>query len=395
MRCFAAMVVCCAPALAAPTEAPKLPPELDHIVQLANACPPEFAADALLRVAAVTTIDKKLRMDLIDRAFHLAPGAQFRTPVTVVTRVPDTSAAMIAAAAKLNLDALSLQTRAVRLMLQLDKKTARQLFLDMNVPALESVTCDQTYIPDVSQLYQALTAVANSTFSDQERKKEEHINLVLGTMARATSSVQIAPMEQMVASLEVTAEQRDVLATRIAALRQSLSAPTCPQPRANDPASRADGFWKSDEGKRLLARGVQLRIKENGTLYTDAERDTPEWYEKLTDYMTDLANWKASDENDEASFYHQKAIVYEMLVELIPRGPERDKAIQAYVDFVASSNLQRERPAEWFFHAQSLLDRVRNTNTGEPLKIAAAFENSGNPVLVLYVELDRSKLPRL
>ncbi len=393
MRGFGIILICCAAALAATTEAPKLPPDLDHIVQLANACPPEFASDALLRVAAVTTVEKTLRLELIDRAFHLAPSAQFHTPVTVVWRIPDTSAAMIAAAAKLNLDTLSLQARAIRLMLQLDKKAARQLFLEMNVPAIEPVSCDQTYVPEVAPLYQSLTAIANNAFSDQERKKEDHINLVLTYMARATSSVFLEPISQMVASLDVTPEQREVLTTRLAGLRQSLTSPPCPQPRPNDPNSRPDGFWQSDQGKRLLDRGVHLRAKQNGTFYTDAERDTPEWYAQLTDYMTDVAGWTSSDERDEATFYHQKAIVYEMLVELIPHGPERDKAIQAYVDFVANSSLQREKPVEWFFHAQSLLDRVRNTNNGEPGKVIAAFENSGNPVLLLYVALDRRKLP--
>ena len=127
-------------------------------------------------------------------------------------------------------------------------------------------------------------------------------------------------------------------------------------------------------------------------MYTAGERDTPAWYEQLTDYLKDLAGWKPSDEKDEATYYHQKAIIYEMLVELTPPGPERDKAIQSFVEFVANSNLQREKPVEWFFHAQSLLNRVRSQSNGEPAKIAAAFVESGNPVLVLYMDLDRLKL---
>jgi hypothetical protein len=124
-------------------------------------------------------------------------------------------------------------------------------------------------------------------------------------------------------------------------------------------------------------------------MYTEAERDTPEWYLKLTDYTKELADWQASDEKDEATYFHQKAIIYEMLVELTPRGAERDKMIQSYVDFVANSGLQRDKPVEWFFHALSLLNRVRNLNDGEAGKIAAAFVNTGNPVLVLYMDLDR------
>ena len=55
---------------------------------------------------------------------------------------------MIAGAAKLNLDTLSLQTRAVRSMLDLDRKAARDLFLEINQPVVER-TCDHPLVPDV------------------------------------------------------------------------------------------------------------------------------------------------------------------------------------------------------------------------------------------------------
>jgi len=195
-------------------------------------------------------------------------------------------------------------------------------------------------------------------------------------VSRATSASEIAPLEQMVASLDVTPAQRDALATRLNGLRQSLVAAACAEQKPSD------ALWQSEQAKLLFEHGVKLRFKDRGAAYRDAERDKPEWYQQLTDYMKELGDWKPSDEKDEATYYHQKAIIYQMLVDLTPRGPERDKAIAAFVDFVANSNLQRERPTEWFYQAQSLLTRARNSN-GDTAKIQAAFENSGNPVLKL------------
>jgi hypothetical protein len=386
-QALAGALVLSTAALGAPATRLKLPPDLERIVQLANATPPEFAADALLRVAAATKIDTRLRIELIDRAFHLAPGAQFRTPLIAAAVSADTGSAMIAAASKLNLDALSLQTRAVRDMLGIDKHAARELFLEIVQPAVV-VACDQPQ-PDTSPLYDVLAAVANTTFTDQERQKEEHLNLVMSYMSRAASQSQLSPLQQMIAGLNLTPEQRDILITRLEGLRQSVASAACPPPKPGDVASHPDAFWKSVQGQRLYDRGIRLRNKEGGAQYTEAERTAPEWIQQLTDYMKDLAGWSPSDEKDEATYYHQKAIVYEMLVDLIPRGPERDKAIQAYVDFVANSTLQREKPVEWFHHAQSLLNRMRNSPIGEPPKILAAFENSGNPVLLLYMLLDK------
>jgi len=281
---------------------------------------------------------------------------------------------MVASAAKLNLDTLTLQTRAVRAMLELDRKTARKLFLEINPPPA-SLNCEQRLTPDMTSLYEALALVANSTFTEQERKKEEHLNLVLTYMARAASPLEIAPMEKMIGNLNISSEQREVLQTRLDSLRQSLQALVCPDEKTTD-----EVFWTSDAAKHIYEGGVRLRN-------TDAvRRDTPEWYEQLAAYLKDVGEWSPSDEKDAATYFHEKAIVYEMLVELIPHGPDRDKAILAFVDFVANSTLQREKPAEWFSHAQSLITRAQNLNI-EPEKIWTAFENSGNPVLMLYTRL--------
>ncbi len=83
-------------------------------------------------------------------------------------------------------------------------------------------------------------------------------------------------------------------------------------------------------------------------------------------------------------------MVYEALVELIPPGPQRDKALQAYLDFIGNSNLQQQSPVEWFVHAHSMLERVRNTSNGEPTKVLDTFQASGNPVLALYAAIQKT-----
>ncbi len=52
MQRWAPLLLLSAAVSAANVEKPKLPQDLERIVQLANASPPEFTSDALLRVAA-------------------------------------------------------------------------------------------------------------------------------------------------------------------------------------------------------------------------------------------------------------------------------------------------------------------------------------------------------
>ncbi len=77
------------------------------------------------------------------------------------------------------------------------------------------------------------------------------------------------------------------------------------------------------------------------------------------------------------------------LIELVPPGPESDKIISDYVDFVSNSNLYQQSPAEWFLEPRALLDRFQ-TSKARRAKILDAYQSSGNPVLSLEVALEKT-----
>src|SRR5260370_23698429 len=114
-------------------EPPKLPEPYRSLVDLAQATPPEFGADAMLRVAESGKIkDRDAVRDLIEQAFQMAAAASFRVRMRGLPgTITDTRSGVLSQAYDLKLDALSLQTRAVRDMLAIDKAKARHLFRDI------------------------------------------------------------------------------------------------------------------------------------------------------------------------------------------------------------------------------------------------------------------------
>src|ERR1700691_5645840 len=58
---------------------PVRPPTLLDLVSYAQAAPPEFAADALIRIADSDKIsDNAWKRELLEQALSLAPGAQYK-----------------------------------------------------------------------------------------------------------------------------------------------------------------------------------------------------------------------------------------------------------------------------------------------------------------------------
>ena len=420
-------------------EKPKLPEPYQSIAELSHASPPEFSADALLRIVETNNpdarkIDRANRLDLVEQAFRMAAAVKFPIRMHgVAGSMVDTRSGFLSKAYDLKFDSLSLQSRAVRDMLPLDPAKARELFLAIPRPTLAPLTCQDPMVYDVSDYYLTVSAVFHGAFTTPERKKEEDINFLLDYLGLASSPAQLAPVARLVKSVGVSPQQREILWAKFNGLLESLQpddrsftaaldeigrevvpenqasfekykqkSKGCPDdarpgvtldlsqgPVHAGSTPQIERYWQSSQAKQLLEAGQRLRFTADGKLIPEAARSTREWQQQLTDYLSQLADWTADQEKSEADYYHEKCVVYEALVELIPPGPQRDKMIQAYVDFAGNSSLQQQSPVEWFMHAHSMLERVRSTNGGEPAKLLDAFERSGNPVLALYAAEER------
>ena len=414
-------------------ETPKLAEPYQSIADLANSSPPEFAADALLRVVEQAKIGREAQRDLAEQAFRLAVAATFRLRLRGLPGgvLADTRSGYLGKAYDLKLDRLSLQSRAVLDLLPIDRAKARELFLQIPQPVLTPLTCDDSLVYDVSDYYRAV-ALVSTTFNDKERAKEEHVKFLLDYLGQVTSPLQLAPLARAIKVASVTPAQREILWNRFSGMLEAiqpddrsfaaslfevehenpaearasfekyrLKSAGCkndvPQgsfaadaTRPTDATPKVEPYWQSVATHLLLEGGKRLRFGPEGRALTDADRATREWQQQLTDYLNQLADWSPSQEKSEADYYHQKCVIYEALVELIPPSPQRDEILAGYLSFIGNSNLQQESPVEWFMHAHSMLERVRNTNTGEPGKLLEAFRTSGNRVLTLYTMLEKT-----
>ena len=410
----------------------KLPAAYYPIVDLANGAGPEFASDALLRIVETGKIDDKpSRRALITQAFFAASNAHERVPRKVIKGAGiDTEAGMMSEAYDLHLDALSLQSRAVRLMLATDPKAARQMFLDMPRPAVPALACDDALTYDVAVYFDTLTGVLDKSFTAAERAKEDHVNFALDYLGAVASPSQLAPALRMVAvSTAFSAVQRDLLMNRLGgvvesmqpdsrsfeAVRQDIevampaslqpaweklkqrlasgtqcgqpdprAAQTVPstsaQPGANMPKPQL--LWQSPESKGIIEAAKKVR-------FGDSNHTTPDWQDAFALLLGKIAAWQPSDDETPAMYYHERCTLYEGLIDVAATGPQRERLLEDFIGFIAASGLQRDSPAEWFFHVPLLLRHIPDSGGAEGRKALDALIHSGNPSLTLYATLEK------
>jgi hypothetical protein len=415
-------------------EPAKLPEPFQSIRDLAGAAPPEFTADALLRIVESGQLaDKAARRELLEHAFQLAASAKFPVQMQAAQgTTTDTRAGSLSDAYALKLDTLSLQSRAVRDMLPLDPARARELFGQIVKPVLAPLSCDDALGYQPSEFYLALSAVVNGGFTPKERAKEEHFNLLVDSLGQVTSPSQLAPLAQTIESAGVTPAERQLLAARFNGLLENMqpdsrsfaaslpalfaintpgiqpslekyqqknhgcdtdaapSSATASTSSKKPSTPKLDPYWQSAAAQQLLQAGKKLRYSPATQLLSDADRATLEWQQQLADYLNLIAGWtedEAEAESD-AVFYHEKCIVYTALLDLVPPGPQSDKIVAEYIDFIGNSDLYQKSPAEWFLEPHTLLERSHTISAQHAT--LEAYRNSGNPVLALEVAIQKT-----
>jgi hypothetical protein len=411
-------------------EPPKLPEPFRSIANLAAAAPPEFMADALLRIVESAKLtDKNARRALVEEAFQAASSAKLPVRMAGLPgTTTDTASGSLSQAYALKLDAWSLESRAALDMLPLDPSKARELFGQVSKPSLAPLTCDDALVYEPSEFYQALAAVVNGAFTPKEKAREEHVNLLLESLGQVTSASQLAPLAAAIESAGVTAPQHQILWARFNGLLESmqpdersyaasltalsaLSAPgtqaalekyrqkshecetdanrSAQQPAKKPSTPKLEQYWQSANAQQLLQAGKKLRFASSDRLFTEADRANQEWQQQLADYLNLIADWTSDQESSDAAYYHEKCLVYTSLLDLVPPGPQYDEIVADYVDFVSNSSLYQQSPAEWFVEPHALLDRSLS-DSARHSKVLDAFQRSGNPVLALSVAFEKT-----
>ena len=207
--------------LAAASSAAPRPPALADLADRAQSLPGEFAAGALLRIAAApNVIDPAWRRELIESAFALAAGAQ--EPFARRTWA-DSHRSMLDKAFAQGLDACTLRCRAVHAMLALDRKRAREMFAEIPPPRIPRLSCEDALVYDVSVFYATLGEVAGEAFNAKEVADEEPLHLLQRYVPDLTSPVQAGPIARMLAAEPLKPAQLEVLANTFASVLKQFS----------------------------------------------------------------------------------------------------------------------------------------------------------------------------
>lgn len=183
--------------------------DVDELILLARAVPPEIAADTLIKLATGRTqLSAKARLALLDEAWALADNVQERLKRHLVPGVdPDSRAGWLSRAFLLDLDRLSLKSRVLIGLVRDQPARARDTLptISLDIPAL---TCRDDLAYDVAAYYLAAQIIARQAFTPAARARGDHVVFLENLIYGIRSPAQVPP----IATLLIGLDSRDELA---------------------------------------------------------------------------------------------------------------------------------------------------------------------------------------
>jgi hypothetical protein len=463
--CFLLIPVLCAGADA--------PSSVDSLIQQARVLPAEFAADAMLRLAGVESLEKPRRIELLQQAFDRAAGAQQPLKRRATPFRLEGPAGFLNRAYAQELDTLSLRLRAVDGLLPLDEAKARELFSKIPPLALKPATCDDFMVYDVAPFYDVLSRIARHDdraarllerytgsvtsaaqvgpaarlLAESGLKDEEFRTLVAG-YSKALSKIkgddrtftQYRAAGRQVLALSQELQRRKMPPTSLLEayrlyLVNNLSGVRCADGELmqgmaqsfgllsgglvdREAANLVDFFndslrlpplepieigemtpeklsgaaiglrWCEDAACRDIADKLfGLTFAPNRHPYLPADKNQPEWQEKLQKALEALAQWKP-EPGDAARQFRERTGGYIEVLGVATTGADREKVLRGLLQFVAKNEFQAESRMDWFLAVNGLIGRVALDPVGHG-SFAEELRKSEDPTIALYARLEQ------
>jgi hypothetical protein len=144
----------------------------------------------------------------------------------------------------------------------------------------------------------------------------------------------------------------------------------------------ADRYWQTPDAQRLYAGLPRLRDAAGVGARAALIKRSNEWQMQAQAYLMDLEQWNGFHEPVDRDYFDQKALLFDVYMDVVPSGALRTRAVRSLVEFLRRSRTGREPRSLWFAHVTRLLQRR------DPATIPA-MEQSGDDILATYGRAER------
>ncbi len=118
-------------------------------------------------------------------------------------------------------------------------------------------------------------------------------------------------------------------------------------------------------------------------------KESLEWQEAVTNLLEEIDEWEKADDEDEIDLFHQKSLLYRILLRETPSFALREKIVRKYLKLLNQSRIQIDFVTEWFLEFNDLRKEISAIEPKEEQpKLVDVLKNSNNSTVRIYPDLE-------
>ena len=151
-------------------------------------------------------------------------------------------------------------------------------------------------------------------------------------------------------------------------------------------------YFQSSHPSALLSELRDLRGYDDDEPANSEPHTSLSWQEKMLDFLRRLEAWDGSSETDEEDYFHQKCILYKMLLQIAPAGPQAEQVVFSYLKLLNNTKVITESRVEWLWQVNELIRYLNEKQGDERLRLLNLLAASKNPILQVYGDMAKISL---
>ncbi|MBN9658214.1 MAG: hypothetical protein J0H49_08540 [Acidobacteria bacterium] len=175
-----------------------------ELLERARSAPVEIHADVALRLLQAQKVPATERLKVLEEVYGRAGEAREAHPwVMVSPAYPSGAQESTAAAQLLRLDGLSIRSRVVQGLIQVNERRALELFDEIALPEYSSSRCEDNFVPWSGEYYSTLAQVVRrkTAFTREELTRQRPTEIVTRALRNLRTPVDVEAVSEAVPTL--------------------------------------------------------------------------------------------------------------------------------------------------------------------------------------------------
>jgi hypothetical protein len=149
-------------------------------------------------------------------------------------------------------------------------------------------------------------------------------------------------------------------------------------------------YYTSPKASQIYSKLRKLRNWQEKEKTISEIRESLKWQETFSNLLEEIDEWEKADNESEIDLFHQKSLIYRLLLREAPSIALRERIVKKYLKLLNQNEIQKDFVSEWFLEFNDLRKEIGGIkDILQQERLSNIVKNTNNSIIHVYLELEK------